>query len=169
MKKFFLLISFVLSLLNVFSQTTSITLTFIGEDANTHNNLPLESVYIQNTTFGCDTTIYGMTPSLVLQVPLGIPELTFLGTEPFIIIPPDPNPFSGTTRVKIQLNKAGTLQFTVIDAKGKVISEYKNYFKIGFHKFEIESSVNNFLLLNVSNGSVSKSIKLINNSNGYRR
>ena len=63
-------------------------------------------------------------------------------------------------------NRTGILQFTVLDAQGKVISEYKNNFKIGFHKFEIESSVNKFLFLNVSNGSESKSIKLINNSNG---
>ena len=102
MKKIYLLLSFFLSLLSVFSQTGSITLTFIGEDADTHNNLPLESVYIQNTTFGCDTTIYGATPSLVLNIPLGIPELSLSRTEQFVIIPPVPNPFNGTTRVDIQ-------------------------------------------------------------------
>jgi len=166
MKKFYLLISFLLSLLSVFSQTGSVTLTFIGEDADTHNNLPLESVFIQNTTLGCDTTIYGATPSIVLQVPSGIRELTYSRTDPFIILPPFPNPFNGTTHFDIQLNDAGTLQITVLDAQGKVVSEYKDHFKIGIHKFEIESSVPDFLLLNVSNGSVSKSIKLINNSNG---
>ena len=166
MKKFYLLIGFFLSLLTVLSQTVSITLTFMGEDADTHNNMPLESVNIQNATLGCDTTIYGATPSLVLKVPVSVPELTFSGTEPFIILPPFPNPFNGTTRVEIQLNKAGTLQFKVVDTQGKVISEYNNYFKIGCHKFEIEASVNKFIFLNVSNGTLSKSIKLLNNSNG---
>ena len=166
MKKFFLLISFFLSFLNGFSQTGSVTLTFIGENADTHNNLPLESVYIQNTSYGGDTTIYGANPSLVLKVPLGISEQAFSRTEPFIIRSPVPNPFTGTTWVEIELNIPGPLQINLCDAQGKVVSEYKNYFKIGIHKFQIESSLNSFLLLNVSNSSLSKSIRLINKSYG---
>jgi len=166
MKNFYLLVIFFLSLFSVFSQTGSVTLTFIGEYADSHNNLPLESVYIQNTTLGCDTTIYGATPSIVLQVPTGIRELTYSTTDPFMILPPIPNPFIGTTHVDIQMNDAGTLHITVLNAQGKVVSEYKAYYKIGIHRFKIESSVPEFLLLNVSNGSMSKSMKLINNSTG---
>ena len=149
MKKLYLLVIFFLSLLSAFSQTGFVTLTFIGEDADLHNNLPLESVYIQNTTLGCDTTIYGATPSLVLKTPVGISELTDSKMDPFIIMGPAPNPFTGMTYFEIQLNEAEVLQIKVLNAQGKVVSEYKDYFKIGIYKLEIESSVPDFLLLNV--------------------
>jgi hypothetical protein len=166
MKKYFIFLFFWFAFQIGFSQNQTIKLSFSGEDAATHNGLPLENVLIRNITVGCDTTIYGDNPSLVLTVPLGISDLNFSGSEPFILFPPVPNPFNGKSRLQILLNQGGTLQLTLLDAQSKVIADYKNDFNVGSLRFEIETSVNNFLLLNVSNGRVFKSAKLISMGNG---
>jgi hypothetical protein len=82
MKRSYVFCFFWFSFLFGFSQSQTITLTFIGENATTHNIVPLESVLVQNTTIGYDTTIYGATPSLVLTIPLGISEETLSTSEP---------------------------------------------------------------------------------------
>jgi hypothetical protein len=162
MKRSFVICLFMFPFLFGYSQNQTITLMFNGKDSITHNSLLLKSVFIQNTTAGCDTTIYGANPSIVLTVPLGIPEPTLFGSEPFIVMPPVPNPFYGTTRVDIQQKQEGKLQLTAIDANGKVKSTYKGEFNSGFHKFEIESSSSSLLILVVSHGNISRSVKLIN-------
>jgi len=58
--------SFVIGL----SQTKTVTLVFNGVDSITQIPLDLENVFIQNSTAGCDTNIFGPTPSIVLTVPL---------------------------------------------------------------------------------------------------
>ncbi|MFH1159494.1 MAG: FISUMP domain-containing protein [bacterium] len=155
-----------LSFIYGYSQTQTVTLIFHGEDSITHNPLPLESVYILNTTVGCDTTINGATPSIVLTVPLGMWEQPLYGSEPFILMAPIPNPFNGKTCVQILLNQSGTLQLKMINALGDLVLGYTNDFNNGLQKFEIESSVNGFMLLNVSFGNTDQSVKLINYGNG---
>lgn len=144
------------------SQIQIITLVFYGEDSITHLPQPLDSVYIQNITAGCDTIIFGAAPSIVLTVPLGISEYLFSEEEPFIVTPPVPNPFLKTTQVDIQLNQAGTLQLTEFDATAKVKSSFTGEFPAGLHKFKIESSTIGFSVLNISNGDLTKSVKLFN-------
>jgi PKD repeat protein len=139
----------------------TITLTFLGQDATTHNYLPLESVYIQNTTLGCDTVIYGDAPSINLTSTLGIDDPQYLGSESFSVLSPVPNPFNGSTSVRIFMNQTGKLKLTVLDLKGVVISEYENKFSSGLHRFEIRSSKSGLLLLRVSDGSEMKSVKLL--------
>ena len=163
MKRYLLFCIFGLNSLIGLSQTQIITLAFNGVDSITQLPLPLESVLIQNTTIGCDTTIYGATPSIELTVPLGIAEVTKVGIEPFTILPPSPNPFFGTIRVYIQQNKGGTLELTTIDVQGNVKSVFIDELSPGLCKFEIESKNTGLLLFNVTNGNVWKSVKLINN------
>lgn len=165
MKKIFLLSIFFLFCGFVqYGQT--ITLTFLGQDATTHNYLPLESIFIQNTTLGCDTIIYGDAPSINLTSTLGIDDPQYPGSESFIAISPVPNPFNGSTSVRIFMNQAGKLILTVLDLKGTAISEYENKFSTGLHRFEIRSSKSGLLLLRVSNGSEMKSVKLLCMSEG---
>jgi hypothetical protein len=149
-----------------FSQSTTITLTFQGEDSVSHQSIPLESIYIQNTTAGCDTTIIGSASSLVMNVPLGLPELLLSGTEPLVIMPPAPNPFNGRTIVQILLNVSGKLRLHLSDIQGKEIEVYENNLSIGLHKFEVEASGNTLLLLSATTGNLHKSINLMSTNNG---
>jgi len=166
MKKYFTLFVLWFTVLYGSSQNQTITLTFSGEDSVTHNSVPLESAVIYNITADCDTTIYGPAPSLLLIFPSGIREQLFPGTEPVVILPPVPNPFNGMTSVMIRLNQAGVVKLSLYDPLGKVVADHQADLKTGLNKFEIETSVNAFLLLNVSDGHFSRAVKLINNSNG---
>ena len=158
-------ILFAISLTGI-SQTSKITLTFRGVDSLTQVNLPLESIYIKNLTAGCDTTISGASPSIILTIPLGIEGHTFRGSETFAILPPAPNPFTGKTLIRIMTNQSGILQVALTDLQGKVIAAYKNDHKAGLHKFEIKAAVNGLLLLNVNLGNTERSVTLINTGSG---
>jgi len=152
-----------LMILHGFSQTGSFTLTFVGVDALTQNNIPLESVYIQNTTLGCDTIIYGSSPSFQLKNSLGIPGHGAAGSPSFTVTPPSPNPFNGTTTAAVRVNSAGQLRLTLRDIRGTLLSEYKDNFGAGLYKFAITSSAGGILILTVTDGTSSTSVKLVSN------
>jgi hypothetical protein len=166
MKKIYLVTFFGFWFLVGFGQSQTITLTFLGEDAITHNNLPLESVYIQNATLGCDTVIYGENPSIVLTNSLGLDDPEYAGSKHFNVLPAIPNPFNGSAIVQIILNQEQKLQLSLLDSKGIAIAECEDDFPAGLHRFEVRSSMNGLLFLTVSNGSMVKSLKLISHCSG---
>lgn len=143
-------------------QTSKITLTFRGVDSLTQVNLPLDSIYIKNLTAGCDTTLSGASPSITLTIPLGIGDHAFYGSESLAIFPPAPNPFTGTTLIRIMSNKTGILHLTITDLQGKGIATSRNDYQTGSHKFEIKATATGLLLLKVDNGQIERSLTLIN-------
>jgi PKD repeat protein len=166
MKKFYISCVSCFLFIVGFSQAQTVTLTFIGKDAGSQTNLPLESVYIRNTTLGCDTTIYGSTPSLVIKPTLDVQEYVSLDIEPIIILPPVPNPFNGTTCIRIAINRTQRLNLRLLDAQGKIVASLENEFAVGLHSFQIETQVKNYLFFHASSGHFSKSVKLISNGSG---
>ena len=157
-----------LALLPGLGRGGTINLTFTGKNALTGNSLPLESVYIQNTTFGCDTIIYGTSPTILLKVSAGIREQWPAGSSPFTIMPPVPNPFNGSTIVRVQVGRAGPFRLSVSNSCGRVISSFTGDLQPGLHKFAIEASAGGFLILTASNGQATSSVKLINTGGGTR-
>jgi len=166
MKKHFYSIIFLLTFLGGYSQNQIINLTFKGEDSLTHNSLPLENVYIKNYTLGCDTTISGNSPSIRLNVPLGIGEQMSPGTEIFTVMPVFPDPFEGKTMVRIRLNRGEAMKITLLDLQGRVISSYNGFINGGLQRFEIESSVSGLMFLNVSTNGKEQSVRLLNTGKG---
>ncbi|MCX6266886.1 MAG: hypothetical protein NTW16_05940 [Bacteroidetes bacterium] len=162
MKKFILLIQFCFVTLIGFSQTNTITLSFSGKDAQSQNVVVLQSVLIRNVTLGCDTMLLGASPSVVITNSLGIPENSLSGSESFAVMQNTPNPFFGSTTVNVNLIKKEKLTLSVLTAQGKTLSTFKNDFPVGMHKFEITSSSPDLLILQVTDGYTTKSIKLMN-------
>jgi hypothetical protein len=167
MKRLIIIVFVALSIQLEFSQAQNITLTFVGKDAQTQNYLSLDSVYVKNMTLGCDTTLYGEIPSITLITNLGIDENIGKETESFTLMQNIPNPFNGITNVDVFLNHKGVLNLFVSDVRGKKVAEYKNEFDKGLHKFEISTSSDNLLILNVYDGQNKKSIKMVNNGAGF--
>ena len=163
MKKLSLFIALFFSLIS-FGQT-HITLTFLGKDAQSQQNIPLQSIYIKNTTIGCDTTIYGSYPSITMSVLLGIDDQNLKETEPFIIESTIPNPFNCLTSVFIYIRQPINLYLKLVGVQGTIISEYNNNLNQGLHKFEIRSSSSGYLMLVASDGMTKKSVKLISQNN----
>ncbi|MCX6306575.1 MAG: RagB/SusD family nutrient uptake outer membrane protein [Bacteroidetes bacterium] len=162
MKKIFLLIQLSLSVIMGFSQTNKITLTFAGNDAQTHTILVLQSVLIRNLSAGCDTTVYGPNPSIILTNSLGIRENNPNSPGSFTLMPGGTNPFHGSTDVFIQMARKEMLKLIIADARGKNLATLTGEFPAGLHKFKITSPQAGLLILNASDGHASASKKLIN-------
>jgi len=167
MKKFYLLSVLFFGLFNGFSQTP-ITLTFQAKDSLTQSPLALDSVYVQNLTENCDTTLYDAVSVLnfVALWPVGMDDPGSRGSESFTVMQNTPNPFRGSTLVRIHLQNAGDLNLAVYDNQGKQLSEYHNGFEKGWHLFGISTNGANLLFLKVSDNTSSKTIKLISAGSG---
>ena len=168
MKKFYLLSSLIFCLFNGFSQTP-ITLTFQAKDSLTQNALALDSVNVKNLAENCDTTLYDAVSvlNMVALWPVGIDEPTSRNSESFVVMQNIPNPFQGSTLVRIWLKYAGELNLAVYDNQGKKLSQYHNAFKKGWHLFGISTGGARLLFLNVSNNISTKTIKILSTGNSH--
>ncbi|MCX6306576.1 MAG: hypothetical protein NT040_16550 [Bacteroidetes bacterium] len=162
MKKLFLFIQLSLSVMMGFSQTNNITLSFAAQNSVTQSNVPLLSVWIRNITQGCDTTIYGAAPSVLLVNSLGLNETVNQGPASFALLTNIPNPFAGTTNIYVKVTRKVKLNLSLSNSQGKKIAAYDQDFQAGLHKFEISSPARQLLILNVSDGQTSTAVKLIN-------
>ena len=168
MKKFYLLFIFVFGIFNGYSQKANIALTFLAKDSITQNSLVLDSVNIRNITESCDTNLYN--PASVLNLtadwPVGLKEQTSPGSESFVVMQNVPNPFQGSTSVKIYFKNDEELKLAVYDDQGRTLSKYTNSFQKGWHLFGISTNESRLLFLKVSDKTTTKTIKLLNNGSG---
>ncbi|MCF8364295.1 MAG: DUF3836 domain-containing protein [Bacteroidales bacterium] len=152
-----------------FAQTTPITLTFSGKDATTGNPVPLQSVKVSNLTQGGDTTLWGDSPTLVLQETYGIFEMNYSHNASFTLEPNFPNPFAGTTTVSIRLEDRQDLKLTMYDQQGAVAAILELELGRGTHRFEVAVPQNRIYLLSVSDGSASRTLKLFSTAGSSSR
>ncbi len=167
MKKFYLLIFFILGSFSIYSQTP-MTFTFIGKDSLTQNLISLDSVYVKNLTENCDTLLFGPVPvlTLIASWPVGIGEKNDNNSGSFVLKQNYPNPFQGTTIVSIYREYGGTLNLILFDELGAKLSEYHHEFEKGFNSFVISSSENKMLILSVFDEKNNRSIKIISAGQG---
>jgi uncharacterized protein (TIGR02145 family) len=167
MKKLTILIVMFLLFTNVFSQT-QITLVFTGKDSLTQNAVALDSVNIYNLTENCDTTLYDSVCVLTINTawPVGFEEPTIRGSESFIVMQNVPNPFQGSTQVRIFLENDGDLNLALYDNQGKNLSEFHNGLKKGWHLFSISTNRSQLLFLKVFDDVNSKTLKILSKGIG---
>ncbi len=167
MKKSLLPILTILLVLHGFSQTP-VTLTFQAKDSLTQSSLALDSVKVTNLTENCDTTLYGAVSVLnvVALWPVGIEDPASGSSESFTVMQNTPNPFRGSTLVRIYMKNAGELNLSVNDNQGKQRSEYHNTFEKGGHLFGVSANSAMLMFLNVSDNSTTKTIKLLSTGAG---
>lgn len=145
---------------DLFAQRGDIVLGFSGKDALTNFPVPLQSVYVNNLTKGCDTTLFGESPFLYLTYSSGIHEF-FDKNDGFYIEPNYPNPFTGSTRFNINIRNNENLRIILCDVYGKNISEFKAELTHGLHTFEATAGKSSILFLTVSNGESTRLLKLV--------
>jgi hypothetical protein len=166
--------SFFVSLLLLFSSVysqTQITLTFQAKDSLTQNALALDSVNVKNLTVNCDTTLYDAVSVLTINAlwPVGMEDLTSGSPGSLILMQNVPNPFQGSTVVRVYLKNDGDLNLAVYDNQGKKLSEYQNRFEKGWHLFGISAQESEVLFLKVFDDRTTKTIKIINTATGNGR
>jgi hypothetical protein len=167
MKKLSIFIGLLLLFSSVFSQT-QITLTIQAKDPLTQNPLALDSVTVWNLTKNCDTTLYDAVSVLNINAlwPAGIQDPGSWNSESFIVMQNVPNPFRGSTLVRIYLKNDGELNLAVYDNQGKMLSQYRNGFEKGWHLFGISTQGSQQLFLNVFDDKTTKTIKIISAAPG---
>jgi hypothetical protein len=167
MKKIILLSVFILCYLSHYGQTP-VTLTFQAMDSLTQNALALDSVNVKNLTENCDTTLYDAVSvlNIVALWQVGIPDPGSGNSESFTVMQNVPNPFQGSTMVRIYLKNAGELNLAVYDNQGKTMSEYRSNFEKGWHLFGISTNESRLLFLKVSDNTITKTIKILSTGTG---
>jgi hypothetical protein len=168
MKKFIPVILSMFLFIQGISQKQIITLTFQAKDSLTRNAFVFDSIHIKNLTENCDTTLYGPVSLLTLDAtwPVGIREPASSSSDSFVVMQNVPNPFQGSTWVRIFMRSEGLLNLAVYDHQGKNLSEYQNSFVKGWHLFGISTSGSRFLLLKVSDNTTEKTIKMVSAGSG---
>lgn len=172
MKNICIIISLLLIIVKIFSQT-QITLTFQAKDSLTQDPLSLDSITILNLTENCDTTLYDSVSVLTLEAawPVGIKEPNNGGSGSFILTQNVPNPFRGTSLVRIYMKNDGELNLSVYSNQGKKLSDYQGELNKGWHLFEISTLESQQMFLKVSEDKTTKTIKIIStgsNNDGER-
>jgi uncharacterized protein (TIGR02145 family) len=161
MKKTYLLIICILAVINGFCQKESITLTFKALDSITSAPQVLDSVYVENLAENCDTSLYSPVSSLTLNVlHVGIFEHSY-GPETFIVMQNGPNPFEGSTSIRIFQKKSGDLNLSVTDNQGRQLSSCQKHLERGWHTFGVSANGSQLLMVNISDNVSSKTLRLL--------
>jgi hypothetical protein len=144
-------------------QSQSLKLTFSGINSQTSNYIDLQYVLIQNITQGCDTTVYGANPTISITNTASIAD--HFDKEPFAfeLLPVVPNPFQGRTIACIELIETSNIFIKTFNLEGIVLAEFHEKLKPGRHSFQINSSGNQLIILNVTDGLSAKSLKILDN------
>ena len=82
---------------SAFGQKATMELTFTAE--NNGQNIPLNSILIENLTQGGDTTLYAPDTVLVLDYIASIENSEAIGESAFVLSQNRPNPFKEKTEV----------------------------------------------------------------------
>jgi uncharacterized protein (TIGR02145 family) len=163
----FLFLSFLFAL-NIFAQKGDMVLNFEAKDANSGTPVLLESVLIQNISKSCDTTIYGDAPYLFLSWPSAIDEFG-VNNDRIILKPNFPNPYIFNTKFNLVLWNHENIQIIISNVFGSVVSEFNTELSGGIHSFEVFTGNSGFYFLTVSNGELSKTMKLVCQNSGIIR
>lgn len=144
------------------AQKGNLVLQFSGKNAVTNQSVSLTSVYVENVSKNCDTTLYGSAPNLVLSWPSGINDRLTENTGEFILEENYPNPYRGSTKFRIQANERHNFRIALFSIDGAEVAEANEELVQGTHEFEVITGRPDLFLLSVSNGKTIQSIKLIN-------
>ena len=147
-------------ILNTFSQTLTIELTFTAENSGQY--VPLDSILIENLTQGGDTALYAPDTVLVLNYITSISDNEAIGENTFSVSQNYPNPFKEKTEVNLYLPEKEHIKITVRDILGRELAHYENTLKQGNHSFAFYSGNQKYYLLTVTGKQSSQTIKMLN-------
>lgn len=145
---------------SAFGQNATMELTFTAEDNG--QNIPLNSILIENLTQGGDTTLYSPDSVLVLDFLTSINDLEMIGNNFLFISQNYPNPFRGKTEVDLLLPEKEHVKIIVRDILGGELAQYENTLNHGRHSFTFYSGSQKYYLLTVTGEQSSKTIKMLN-------
>lgn len=155
----FFLFSSILSILTCFSQQ-SITLTFTAIDSASY--IQLDSIKVMNHTQGGDTTLFWYDTLLVLNVPVGIPDIH--SRKEGYEMRSFPNPVTDDATIELVLPVSGETVLTVSDVLGRSLCIQERDLQAGSHTFQFVPGNETLYFTTASCNGYRMSIKVINSS-----
>ncbi|MEN8225352.1 MAG: FISUMP domain-containing protein [Bacteroidota bacterium] len=125
-------------------------------------NVPLESILIENLTQGGDTTLYAPDTVLVLDYITSIYDKETIDENTFSVSQNYPNPFKGKTEVELYLQEMEYIIITVSDLFGRILTQYEKTLNRGKHAFTFYAGTGEYYLLTVTGKQTSQTIKMLN-------
>ena len=146
--------------ISAFGQNATMELTFTAEDNG--QNIPLNSILIENLTQGGDTTLYAPDTVLVLDYLTSTNDIEIMGDDIFFISQNYPNHFKGKTEVDLLLPENEHVKIIVRDILGGELAQFENTLNHGRHSFTFYAGSQKYYLLTVTGEQSSKTIKMYN-------
>ena len=143
----------------------TVTLKFTGRGSD-NSYIRLNKVVINNLTKSWQETIWWPDTTLTMQNGTGIDD--YAENSGFSLSQNNPNPFSGTTEVSLNVVEEGQVHLIIADMNGREIVEMQNFSSLqpGLHQFRLSlSTVGTYVMTARQNGKTS-SIKMICNGGG---
>ena len=142
-----------------FGQKPAITLTFTASKYG--QQVPLNSIFIENLTQGVDTTLFAPDTVLILDYVTGVED--HRSKENALLISQNyPNPIVGKTFVDINVPERAHFLITVNDIIGRELLRYENQLDAGAHSFTFFPGMQSVYVLTVRVNHKSQSIKMLN-------
>lgn len=160
--KYRVLITFLIFVLigSTYGQKPTITLTFTANNNNQH--VPLNSIFIENLSRGCDTTLFAPDTMLVLNYVLDIGDNEIKDVSKFSISQNYPNPMEGKTIISLYLPEKNDIRIMVNNVMGRQLI-YKEYrLEHGQHTFTFYSGDESLYFFTAMMGQQSRTIKMFN-------
>ena len=170
MKKLLTLSLLALLCASVFAQ--QVVLVFTGKDAITDDYVRLSRIEITDLTQGWTETLTYPDTTAILTVCIGNAEDNTgieenVATADFGLSQNNPNPFSGTTGVNLNLTESGAVTMEITDVNGRLIA-IRNF--SGLHsgrcQFRVNVSDAGVYFLTARQNGQTSSVKMVNNGKG---
>jgi uncharacterized protein (TIGR02145 family) len=158
--KLIIIAFFAIMTLELFSQRSTMELTFTAVDSTTY--VQLDSIRIMNRTQGGDTVLYW--PDTVLSFNyVGLPETTDKNTA-FQVFQNYPNPVVDQTTISIHVPEKDEVSIIITDILGRVIVESEWVLNRGKHSFQFTPGLGNLYFFTAMWQGKSVSIKIVSYS-----
>ncbi len=163
----FLLMLAVLFPLKMFAQPGTITLTFTGE--NNGQPVTFESVWVNNLTQNCDTTLYSPDFTLVIDSILTGMAILANSENDFSVSQNFPNPFTDQTTISIYLPEKDHVEISVSNLLGQKLANYSGQLNSGINTLKFLPGDESIYLLSVNNGRSAKTIRMLHSGDAYTK
>lgn len=147
------------SIVACFPQQT-INLTFTAIDSASY--VQLDSIKVLNRTQECDTVLYWNDTVLVMNAPVGLPEIN--SRRKGFEIRSYPNPVTDHATIELKLPDPGKTTMTVSDLLGRYLYSQERDLQAGSHAFQFLPGMARLYFVTATWNGYQKSIKVVNSS-----
>ncbi len=149
--------------LKLYSQPGTLILNFSADNNGTP--VSLESVWINNLTQNCDTTLYPPDFTLVIDTVLtGIINVGSSGND-FTVSQNFPNPFKDQTTISINLPEKANIEISVSNLLGQQITKFSGQLSDGKNTFIFNRGNESVYILSVRNKMEIRTIRMLSSGN----